>query len=159
MLVKNEILEDGSKVMTLLVKITPRGALRMNAKGKYGPRVKPYIQWKKDVQWIWRAACIEQGLSPNLIFETGVIVGIDFGIPIPNPETKGISKEEKQRRLNLIGNPHQKKPDLDNMLKAFIDALYYGKEQDDCHIHTVGLMRKFWTDHKSGHILVTFSVE
>jgi Holliday junction resolvase RusA-like endonuclease len=44
--------------------------------------------------------------------------------------------------------PHQMKPDIDNMLKAFMDALM----KEDSHVHTIGKMTKIWGVH--GHIKV-----
>ena len=59
-------------------------------------------------------------------------ISLIFGIPMP----KSWSKKKKER-MNLM--PHQQKPDLDNLIKAFKDT--FG---DDAHVHTYGIMRKVW---------------
>jgi Holliday junction resolvase RusA-like endonuclease len=55
-----------------------------------------------------------------------------FGIPMP----KSWSRKKKFR---YAGTPHQQKPDIDNLLKALLDALY----SDDSHIWTIRI-EKTW---------------
>jgi hypothetical protein len=56
-----------------------------------------------------------------------------FVIPMP-------SSWSKKKRLSMIGQPHTVKPDLDNLIKAFKDALC----ENDSHIHTYDQMSKVW---------------
>jgi Holliday junction resolvase RusA-like endonuclease len=58
---------------------------------------------------------------------------LTFVIPMP----KSWSGKKKK---NQNGKPHKVKPDLDNLLKAFKDALL---EEDSC-VHTYGNIRKIW---------------
>ena len=59
---------------------------------------------------------------------------ITFAMPMP----KSWSKSKRQR---MAGEPHQQKPDLDNLVKALFDAVY----QDDCQIWQFSA-KKIWTD-------------
>jgi len=58
---------------------------------------------------------------------------LTFGLPMP----KSWSKKKK---LEMDGQPHQQKPDIDNLCKSVLDALYL----DDSHIHDINL-KKVWT--------------
>lgn len=46
------------------------------------------------------------------------------------------------------GKPHEQRPDLDNLLKAFMDAIL----KEDSGIHTLGPLRKVWGE--SGCIII-----
>lgn len=46
----------------------------------------------------------------------------------------------KKKKALYNGQPHESTPDLDNLIKAFKDALM----EDDCSIHTYGQMKKIW---------------
>jgi Holliday junction resolvase RusA-like endonuclease len=46
----------------------------------------------------------------------------------------------KKKKAEFNGKPHQQKPDLDNLIKAFKDALC----EDDSYVHTYERMRKIW---------------
>lgn len=69
--------------------------------------------------------------------EAGYVVpdtlSITFVIPMPKSWSK-------KKREEMDGKPHQQKPDLDNLIKAFKDSLC----ADDSHVHTYGEMRKVW---------------
>jgi Holliday junction resolvase RusA-like endonuclease len=55
----------------------------------------------------------------------------------------------KKKRNELNGKPHTQRPDLDNLIKAFKDALC----EDDSHVHTYYNMRKIWGE--DGKIIIT----
>jgi len=57
---------------------------------------------------------------------------INFWIPMP----KSWSDVNKSM---MVGIPHEKKPDLDNLLKALMDAVL----PEDSHIHTI-YVQKVW---------------
>ncbi len=48
---------------------------------------------------------------------------ITFVMPMPKSWSK-------RKRAEMVGQPHQQKPDLDNLIKALLDACY----QDDCEV-------------------------
>lgn len=64
-----------------------------------------------------------------------------FFMPMPKSWSK--AKREK-----MLGQLHQQKPDLSNLLKALEDSLY----GDDSHIAHYGSLTKVWSE--TGHILV-----
>lgn len=68
--------------------------------------------------------------------------GITFGLPMP----KSWSKKKKEA---MKGMPHEQVPDLDNLLKALLDAVY----ADDSHISSLGCLHKCWAD--KGYIEIT----
>ena len=52
----------------------------------------------------------------------------------------------------MLGKPHTKKPDIDNLIKALLDAVF----SDDAHVHTVHA-EKVWGD--KGEIRVGAPIE
>lgn len=48
----------------------------------------------------------------------------------------------KAKRAATRGQPHQQRPDLDNMLKALMDAVL----PEDCSIWLLGSVQKRWAD-------------
>lgn len=59
--------------------------------------------------------------------------GIVFVLPMP-------ASWSKKKKVEMCGSLHKSKPDLDNMLKALMDALF----QDDAHIAELSKLRKEW---------------
>lgn len=59
---------------------------------------------------------------------------IIFNIPMPKSWTK-------KKARNMLAQPHQQKPDIDNLAKALLDSIY----EEDCHIYDIRI-QKFWTD-------------
>ncbi len=54
----------------------------------------------------------------------------------------GMAKSwSKKKKLEHIGEPHQQKPDRDNIDKGILDALF----PDDSHVWS-GSMQKYWDD-------------
>ena len=66
---------------------------------------------------------------------------IDFLVPMPKSWSK-------KQRAEMMGRPHQQKPDIDNYLKAFMDAMAI----EDQYVFDVRA-RKFWSDE--GKIILT----
>ena len=62
------------------------------------------------------------------------ILTIEFHIPMANSWSKKKKKE-------MLGKPHQQIPDLDNYIKAFLDALC----KNDSYVHEVHA-KKRWAD-------------
>ena len=69
-----------------------------------------------------------------------------FVIPMPKSWSK-------KKRAELNCQPHEQKPDLDNLLKAFKDALL----AEDSKVHTYNSIKKIWGYH--GAILYGESVD
>jgi Holliday junction resolvase RusA-like endonuclease len=57
---------------------------------------------------------------------------VTFNIPIPKSWSK-------KKQNEMIGKPHQQRPDLDNMLKALSDAVH----DEDAHIWQI-TVAKYW---------------
>ena len=47
----------------------------------------------------------------------------------------------KKKKLEYTGTPHQAKPDLDNLLKAILDAIF----EDDSHMYKLSA-EKLWAE-------------
>lgn len=109
--------------------ITPLGKPRQTRAGK----------WKKRPEVMrYRAFCDEVRLRGVNLPESGYHV--IFVLPMPT------SWSQKKRDL-MRGQPHQQKPDKDNLEKALLDALF----EDDCCIWD-GRVSKIWGD--AGQIII-----
>ena len=62
---------------------------------------------------------------------------VEFYIPMP----KSWSKKKKNE---YVGKTHQQKPDIDNLLKGVMDAIF----KEDAHVHTV-YGKKTWAKEPS----------
>lgn len=104
------------------------------------PRMTRSDKWKKrPIVMKYRAFADELRLKVG-DYKPGGVVFITCIIPMP----KSWSKKKKEI---MDGIPHQQKPDIDNYLKAFLDALC----DDDSHVWDLrGL--KFWG--KTGKIVI-----
>lgn len=83
-----------------------------------------YGEWCKELQ---AEALINDYQVPD------VLKDITFIIQMPKSWTK-------KKKQELDGQPHQQKPDLDNILKGFKDALC----ENDSYIHSYNNVRKIW---------------
>lgn len=68
---------------------------------------------------------------------------IRFFLPMP----KSWRNPEREVNVNRL---HRKKPDLDNLLKAFLDSLFV----EDKTISHIGEVSKYWVDSEQGWIEV-----
>lgn len=104
----------------------------INIKPVPKPRMTRSDAWKKRkvVTNYWKYKEELQRLTIG--FELPKSFKIVFGIKPP-------STISNSKRLNMIGTPHQKRPDLDNLLKAFLDCLAI---EDKSYWHVDA--RKIW---------------
>lgn len=117
----------GQPVQEIIIPLTPMGKPRMtrNSHWKKGNTpVKRYWKWKDDLMLLTN----KEG------YELEDKISIDFYLPMAKSWTK-------KRKAEMMGKPHQFKPDVDNMLKAFMDAL----ASKDEHVYDAR-GRKFWSD-------------
>lgn len=107
--------EIQSDEATLVVPVSPVAKPRSTRRDKFNPSkaVLKYRGFCDD----FNTAAAEHG------FALGEAVSIQFYVP--TPPSVGARKAEA-----LWGTPHQQRPDLDNFVKAVLDA----PKQDDSHI-------------------------
>lgn len=109
--------------------ITPVPKPRMTQRDKWKkrPAVMRYLAFADEVR-LYGVQVPESGYH------------ITFVLPMP----KSWSKRKKDE---MNGKPHQQKPDLDNILKALLDAVF----EDDCMVWD-GRATKIWGE--CGEIIV-----
>tara|TARA_R110002167_G_scaffold178227_4_gene377941 strand:- start:172 stop:513 length:342 start_codon:yes stop_codon:yes gene_type:complete len=91
---------------------------------KKRPCVVRYWSYKDDLRAKIKDAGIE--VKDELYLE--------FEIPMP----KSWSKKKKKEN---IGNVHQQRPDIDNLVKGVMDCLF----KEDSHVHTI-YAKKIWAE-------------
>lgn len=96
------------------------------------PRMTQRDKWKKrpatSKYWEFKDKIKEHKVT---VPECGAHVTFYIAIP------KSWSKKKK---LQFDGEPHQQKPDIDNLIKALLDAVY----EDDAHIWNISAT-KLWS--------------
>lgn len=117
--------------------IDPCPAPRMTQRDKFAPSkaVSKYFGFRNEMKYL----AYIQGLE-NL---PGSIDSIKFSIPMP-------ASWSQKKRSEMNGNPHTQTPDLDNLVKGTLDALC----PVDSHIHTIGAIKKIWSETGSIKISV-----
>lgn len=124
------------------ISITPMGAPRMTQRDRWAKRpvVERYFAYRDELRLIVN----RQFGGPDRLVHDGRI-GLIFALPIPRSRYK----QRKGYPALLPSAPHEQKPDLDNLVKGFKDALF----TEDSHIHEYAPeMKKIW--HTYGYILV-----
>lgn len=102
------------------------------------PRMTQRDKWKKrpPVARYWSYRDEVKNIAKNLGF---VMPESDFHIifyiPMPN-------SWRNKKRSEMNGKPHQSRPDWDNLVKAFLDAVC---QEDDSHIWD-GRVTKVWSN-------------
>lgn len=104
------------------------------------PRMTRSDKWKKRPEVMrYRAFCDEVRLRSVELPPAGA--SIHFVLPMPKSWAQ-------RKRAEMVGQPHQQKPDIDNLLKALADACH----QDDAHIWHYSGLKKTWGE--SGQIII-----
>lgn len=83
---------------------------------------------------MWGDSVFQDGAVPSRLY-------IIFAMPMPKSWSA-------RKRLQMRDMPHQQRPDIDNLLKAFLDCLC----EDDSYVHEVHAV-KVWSDDP--HITVS----
>lgn len=109
-----------------VININPVSKPRMTQRDKWAKRpcVLKYFKFRDDI----RAAKV------NIPEDSA---HIKFFIPMP----KSWSKKKK---LGMMLKPHQQRPDVDNLLKAILDAVF----DEDCRVFDIRVS-KYWSDKGS----------
>lgn len=107
------------------------------------PRMTQRDRWAKRPAVVrYYAFCDElRALYKGEVPEQVMLV---FNVPMPKSWSK-------TKQLEMEGQPHKQRPDIDNLVKAVLDALC----EDDSYVHTV-VATKIWAKEGSIH-LTTFS--
>jgi|LakMenEpi03Aug12_release.lakeMendotaPanAssembly.Ray.scaffolds.fasta_scaffold327006_3 Holliday junction resolvase RusA-like endonuclease len=107
--------------------VTPFPKPRMTRRDVWlKPPRKPVLEYRKYSDAI-------KILSLRDKYFVGNPLSLIFVMPMP----KSWSGKKCER---MCGQPHMVKPDLDNLIKAFKDALC----ENDSFVHTYGCMKKVW---------------
>lgn len=139
------------KKIKLILDIEPMGYVRTTQTQKWvDKRYKKYQNWKDTIRLLWLSEILKAGYKTDTL-KFSIIDSITFYVTVPVGEKlKGKKLEE---RLERVGKPHQMKPDIDNMVKAFMDAVM----KEDSHVHTIGMTKKIWGIH--GYIEVVIVID
>ena len=113
----------------MFLKITPVPKPRMTMRDKWAkrPSVVRYFGFCDSLR------ALGESIS-------GGDVSLTFGMPIP----KSVSKKKREQ---LKGNPHLSRPDIDNLIKAVLDALL----EEDSHVWKLSAS-KIWSE--DGFIII-----
>lgn len=95
------------------------------------PRMVRSDSWRKRPcvlkYWAFKDGCL---LKKVKLYPSMKII---FWLPMPKSWSK-------KKRAEMLGKPHQSRPDIDNLLKSILDLL-----EDDSHIWDI-YVRKLWGD-------------
>lgn len=101
------------------------------------PRMTQRDRWaKRPVVVKYHAYCDE---LRTLLWDYTVPSELGIVFNLPMPKTWSIKK-----KLTMNGTHHQQKPDIDNLVKAFLDALC----EDDSHVYKVHAEKR-WSSSPS----------
>ncbi len=112
----------------LEIKIKPMGYRRMTRKSMWA-----HGDYHEYMEKIRATAEVEE-------FEPSGALCLDFYMPMP----KSWSKKKKKEMLD---RPHESKPDLDNLVKAVLDALFYRKGGDSS-VWLIDAMKRYSDEGK-----------
>lgn len=116
--------------------VTPIGKPRMTQRDKWlNPPRKAVLHYRLAKQGLNWYACEQKYVLQK-------IINVTFVLPV----SASWSNKKKQK---MIGQPHEQKPDLDNLLKFFMDSL--APNGGDEVVHTI-TARKIWGEE--GKIVV-----
>lgn len=111
--------DGGAAVIYPITPVPAPRQVRSDSFGKPRPSVARYRAFRDEC----RLRRVEFRNGDSVIFH----------LPMPYSWTA-----KKQREM--LFRPHTQRPDIDNLLKALLDALY----SDDSHISDIGSVRKRW---------------
>lgn len=119
--------------MNLTINISPVACSRPRV-SKFGTYyAKPYQQYKTELTWLLKS--LYRG---NLLSGPIIIKRLVFFMPIP----KSLSMK---RKLALDGLYHTSKPDLDNLIKGFLDCANGILIEDDSMICAIENCQKIYS--------------
>jgi len=96
------------------------------------PRMTVRDKWKKRPCVLRYRAFADECRLRGVKVTNGC--SIVFRIPMP-------ASWSNKKKLEMVGMPHTQRPDIDNLLKAVMDAVL----PEDSHIHSI-YIKKVWGD-------------
>jgi Holliday junction resolvase RusA-like endonuclease len=116
--------------------------IEFNLKPVPKPRMTRADRWKQRpiVLKYWDFCNELNRQAIKLEYIPGDRVGLIFYIPMPKSWSK-------KKREQMLGKPHKQRPDIDNLAKAFLDALL----KEDSYVYSLSA-EKYWSNE--GSILV-----
>lgn len=110
----------------MIIPIEPVPKPRMTQRDRWAkrPAVVRYHAFCDEIRELY-----QQEVTPQL--------ALRFYITMPQSWSK-------KKRLEMEGKPHQQRPDIDNLIKAFLDALC----EDDSYVYAIR-GEKYWSEQGS----------
>tara|TARA_R110002020_G_scaffold269825_1_gene485145 strand:- start:4073 stop:4438 length:366 start_codon:yes stop_codon:yes gene_type:complete len=107
------------------------------------PRMTRADRWKQRpvVLKYWEFCNELKAQSIKMDYKPGDKISILFYIPMPKSWSK-------KKRDEMLGKPHKQRPDIDNLCKAFLDALL----EEDAFVYSL-TAEKYWSN--KGSIIIT----
>ena len=105
---------------------------------KYDIIPVPKPRMTRSDKWKQRACVMRYWAFKDKVLEAGIKLGdtVDVMFYVPMPKSW-----PKKKKLEMNGKPHQQKPDIDNYLKALLDAVL----KDDSHVYRT-VAEKQWAE-------------
>lgn len=98
--------------MLLPIRPVPKPRLTQRDRWAKRPAVVRYYEFCDELRLLWGRREVPEALS------------ITFIMPLP-------SSWSARKKLSMEGQPHKQRPDIDNLVKAFLDALC----EDDSYVN------------------------
>ncbi|MCK5608257.1 RusA family crossover junction endodeoxyribonuclease [Candidatus Pacearchaeota archaeon] len=122
------------KTLTLDINPVPKPRMTQSDKWKKRPCVLKYRSFCDELRYLVKQEKID--------LEVLARDGFKLVFYMPMPLSWG-----KKKRLEMKGTPHMSRPDVDNLMKSYCDALY----KEDSHIWNVHVVKK-WNSEASIYI-------
>jgi hypothetical protein len=128
------------KVWTARINVNPRPALKTTHAGRFNPKAQDYLRYQDEIL----SQAKRWGFDPKWI-----VTSVDFTFLMPLPVDCWTERGITPKGFLMMGQPHEKTPDWENLAKPPQDALV----PQDSTI-SEGRGRKFWSPVRTGAILV-----
>lgn len=121
---------------------------RFFRRGSFVGTYKPTKEAEAESRFVAQAeACLKaHGINEPLGADTPLRVVCEFEFEMPRSWTLG-------RRRSCKGQPHDSKPDVDNLLKFAMDALNGVAWKDDKQVSLVAASKR-WSEHSQTRVII-----
>jgi Holliday junction resolvase RusA-like endonuclease len=123
---------EPDRLRLIVIKIDPVSAPRQVRSDAWRKRpvVLRYREFRDELN---RLIGKKEAKVLSEIQERGTVY-LEFGIPVSDSWSN-------KKKLQMTGTPHQQKPDIDNLVKAFLDAVF----EEDSFVWSVRAHKR-WSD-------------